>query len=119
MYKDEKCRQLPVLTTRQVKWGGGNKLPDGSTQSGFPLYDEDVHKWISALYDLELTDLNYGTNIEKIKDKAIDQLTRDEIFTRMTWLVRGERFCDGLIAEWLENGSLEELCRRLYNITEG
>ena len=113
--KNEKCRQLPVLTTRTVSFGGG-KLPDGTSLLPYPIYDDEVNSWIDSLYALKLTDLNYLENIEKIKDKPIGQLTRDEILTRMTWLVRGERFCDGLIAEWLGNGSLEALCKRLQSI---
>ena len=114
---NEKCRQLPVLTARKVEWGGG-KLHDGTQQWPFPKYDEDVTCWIDTMYDLELMDHDYLQNIKNIEDKPIEELTRDEVLTRMTWLIRGERFCDGLIAEWLENGSLESLCTRLQNLTK-
>lgn len=116
MEKYERCRQLPVLTTRTVKWDG-EKSADGTKHPQYPLYDEEVHRWMELLYELDLTDRDYGTNIKKIKDRPIEQLTADEILTRMTWLIRGERFADGLIAEWLENGSLEALCRRLEALT--
>ena len=113
--RNEKCRRLPLITARKVEWGGGDVV-DGVSRLPFPIYDKEVCSWIDSLYAFELTDFDYGENIEKIKGKPIGQLTRDEVLTRMTWLVRGERFCDGLIAEWLENGSLEALCARLQEL---
>ena len=113
--RNEKCRRVPVVTARKVEMGGGDVV-DGVLRLPFPIYDDEVDEWIKSLYSLELTDFNYIENTEKIKDKEIGQLSRDEVLTRMTWLVRGERFCDGLIAEWLENGSLEALCRRLQDL---
>ena len=53
------------------------------------------------MYDLDLTDKNYFENMEKIKGKPVPELTRDEILTRMTFLIRAERFCDGTIEEAL------------------
>ena len=113
---NEKCRQLPVLTARTVEMGGG-ETRDGIMQLPYPVYDAETERWIKALYEFDLTDKNYIDNIKKIEGKPIEELTRDEVLTRMTWLVRGERFCDGLIAEWLEDGSLEALCRRLQDLT--
>ena len=66
---------------------------------------------------LELADKNYSANMEKISDKDLSLLSRDEILTRMTALIRGERFCDGLIAKALRDGSLEALSVRLNEIT--
>lgn len=77
-----------------------------------------VSAWHEALYDLNLTDKNYYNNYEKIKNKPIDELTRDEILTRMTYLVRAERFCDGVIEEALNDGTLEALSVRLYELTK-
>ena len=113
----EKCRMLPVLTSRKTAIGGGDQV-NGIFRQPFPIYDDEVCRWIEAMYELDLMDRDYLSNIEKMKDRPIEKLGRDEVLTRMTWLIRGERFCDGLIAEWLENGLLEALCRRLYELTD-
>jgi len=117
MDKNEKCRQLPVIKTQESPWKGG-KLPDGTIQLPYPVYSEEVHRWIQALYDLDLTDKNYLENAELLKGKPIETLTRDEILTRMTFLVRAERFCDGTIEAALRDGTLEALSTRLQEIVK-
>lgn len=68
--------------------------------------------------NLESTWIILVKHLEKIKDKPIEELTRDEILTRMTFLVRGERFCDGTIEKALNDGTLEALSVRLHEITK-
>jgi hypothetical protein len=114
---NEKCQMLPLIKTQKSKWVGGSQ-PDGTSHFSFPVYSKPVEDWIHALYELKLTDKNYYENMEKIKDKPIDQLTRDEILTRMTYLIRAERFCDGTIEAALNNGTLEALSTRLHEITK-
>ena len=114
---NEKCRKLPVIKTQKSKWGGGLQ-PDGTNQFPFPIYSKSVEEWIDAMYELDLTDKNYYKNMEKIKDKPITELTRDEILTRMTYLLRAERFCDGTIEDALNDGTLEALSTRLHEITK-
>ena len=113
---NEKCRKLPVIKTQRSPWGGG-LLPDGTSQLPFPIYSKEVTDWINAMYDLDLTDKNYFENMEKIKGKPVLELTRDEILTRMTFLIRAERFCDGTIEDALNDGTLEALSARLHEIT--
>ena len=114
---NEKCQKLPVIKTQKSKWGGGLQ-PDGTNQFPFPIYSKSVGEWMHALYELNLTDKNYFANMEKIKDKPISKLTRDEILTRMTYLIRAERFCDGTIEDALNDGTLEALSTRLHEITK-
>ena len=114
---NEKCQTLPVIKTQRSPWGGGLQ-PDGTLQFPYPIYSEEVSQWIQALYDLDLTDKNYFENMEKIKGKPVPELTRDEILTRMTFLIRAERFCDGTIEDALNDGTLEALSTRLHEITK-
>ena len=114
---NEKCQKLPVIKTHHNPWGGGLQ-EDGTLQFPFPIYSKSVCDWIDALYKLYLTDRDYFDHFEKIKDKPIEELTRDEILTRMTFLVRGERFCDGTIEKALNDGTLEALSVRLHEITK-
>ena len=114
---NEKCRKLPMIKTQRSPWGGGLQ-PDGISQLPFPIYSKEVTDWINAMYDLDLTDKNYFENMEKSKGKPIPELTRDEILTRMTFLIRAERFCDGTIEDALNDGTLEALSVRLHEITK-
>ena len=114
---NEKCRKLPVLKTRTVEWGGGKKQPDGSITWPFPIYGPEVDEWIRLMYELELTDHDYMEHFEAIKAKSVEKMTRDEVLSYMTYLIRGERFCDGLIAGALRDGTLEALSVRLRQLT--
>ena len=114
---NEKCQKLPVIKTHHNPWGGGLQ-EDGTLQFPFPIYSKSICDWIDALYKLDLTDRDYFDHFEKIKDKPIEELTRDEILTHMTFLVSGERFCDGTIEKALNDGILEALSVRLHEITK-
>ncbi len=114
---NERCQKLPVIKSQKSPWAGGLQ-PDGTTQFPYPVYPKIVHEWIETLYNLDLADSDYEENMERIREKDIENLTRDEILTRMTYLVRAERFCDGVIEEALNDGTLEALSARLHEITK-
>lgn len=109
---NERCRLLPDLRTEKTEWGGG-KNEDSVITLGYPKYSEQVRAWIDAFHSLELSDKNYIENLEGIKNKQINELTRDETLTRLTAIIRAERFCEGSIADALKSGLLEELCEHL------
>lgn len=113
---DERCRKLPVVKSQKCSWKGGERRNDGATLS-YPVYSDGVRDWIRAFYELELADQNYVEHYQNLHNKRIAEMNRDEILTCMTALIRGERFCDGLIASALEDGSLEELSERLNSLT--
>lgn len=48
--------------------------------------------------------------------KAIEEYNLDELKTMFTFISRGERFCDGHIASYIENGVLLRLLKRLEEI---
>ena len=114
---NERCQKLPLIKSHRSPWGGGLQK-DGTLQFPYPIYSKSVSDWIKALYDLDLTDRDYFNHFEKIEDKPVEELTRDEILTWMTYLVRAERFCDGTIEEALNDGTLEALSLRLHEITK-
>ena len=72
---------------------------------------------MDALDTLDLVDTNCIKNIEAIRDKKVSEMSMNEILTMMTYHLRGERFCDGLIASAMEEGYLPELSMRLREIT--
>ena len=104
---------LPKLKSRIVKWKEPEIGEDGIIVMGFPLYDEEVNNWINEFYRLKLPDYNYLDNIRKYKRKRIEELSLEETLSYLTFIIRGERFCDGHIATALENGTIEKLCNNL------
>lgn len=111
----DRAMKLPFVKTQKVEWKSIKKNEDGTFSMPFPDYNDEVYDWIEAFYKLELIDYNYIENYnEGIKDKKIDELYFEEILSYMTYFIRGERFCDGLIASNLENGKIEELEKKLF-----
>lgn len=64
------------------------------------------------------SDTNYIENQKKIADKKISEMNKNEIGTMLTFITRGERFCDGHIIGFVESGQLLELMKRLKEIEE-
>ena len=109
----ESSKLLPKLKSRKVNWKEPKKGEDGIIVMGFPLYDEEVKKWIDEFYRLKLSDYNYLDNYKKYKNKKIEELSLEETLLYITFIIRGERFCDGHIASFLENGTIEKLCNNI------
>ena len=109
----DNSKLLPKLKSRKVNWKEPKKGEDGIIVMGFPLYDEEVKKWIDEFYKLKLSDYNYLDNYKKYKNKKIEELSLEETLSYITFIIRGERFCDGHIASFLENGTIEKLCNNI------
>lgn len=74
----------------------------------YPAYEDCV---MEALGTLEL-DQDYMKNHDEIGTKEIETLSLREIATMYTFIQRGERFCDGHIAAYIENGTIYKLILR-------
>ena len=108
-----------VKTTRKIEWGGGNVI--GKTEDGkdirqwpYPIYPDGLFE---SLCELIGTDKNYIENYEKL-NRPIDYgtLNLEELRTVITHYVRGERFCDGLLAGALEDGTLLKVLERIKEV---
>lgn len=80
----------------------------------YPNYDRNV---MMAL-DLLEPDYEYVINQRVIADMPVNKMSIDNIKTMLTFINRGERFCDGHIASFVENGYLLELLLRLSELTK-
>ena len=109
----ENAKKLPKLKSRKVEWQKSKQRSDNLIVLGYPLYDKEVKNWIKEFYRLKLTDFNYIENFEIYKHKEIEKLSLEETLSYITFIIRGERFCDGHIASALENGTIEKLCNNL------
>ncbi len=108
-----------VKTTKKIEWDGGNVI--GKTEDGkdirqwpYPIYPDGLFE---SLCELIGTDKNYIENYEKLGDPIdYSSLTIEELRTVITHYVRGERFCDGLLAGALENGTLLKVLERIKEL---
>ena len=117
MNVNERCQALPIIHTQKVEWSKG-EYKNNVISLPHPIYSDEVRAWIKTFYSLDIADTDYIKNTEKLKLKQIPDLTRDETLTRITAIIRAERFCDGTIAEALEKGVLEELCVHLHEVAK-
>lgn len=80
----------------------------------YPAYDGRV---LDALNILP-TDTDYLENHEKLENKAVGEMDLEDLSTMYTFIQRGERFCDGHIAGFIEDGSLLDLIDRHIALLE-
>ncbi len=80
----------------------------------YPVYDGRV---MVALALLE-PDYDYLSHYEAMNNMPIDKMNIDNIKTMLTFINRGERFCDGHIASFVEDGCLLRLLQRLSELTK-
>lgn len=112
----ERIKELPFIKSQYTQWRKSEQNEDGSFTMPFPIYSEEVREWIEMFYKLKLIDKNYIDNYDEyIKDKNIEDLSAYEILSYFTHFIRGERFCDGMIASALESGVIEKLEKILFS----
>ena len=78
----------------------------------WPIYPEGLYE---SLYSLG-GDTNYMENYKLSKDIPFEDKTIAELNTYFMWLVRGERFCDGLIACEIENKNVLKALKRVREL---
>lgn len=122
LYKKEKCQQLVksfpkideiILHKIENEFEAINEeMKKGIVVSSFSIPNEII-VWVNKFYELELSDINYIDNHKCIENKEINELTLDEILTELTFYIRQDRFCTGLLANEIKNGTLEKLIKHL------
>ena len=102
---------------------GGEREADGTVTMPSVDYSEVLDELVEDFYQSELEDLEYRANAEGLIGKnllpdseRIAAMTIAEIGTCLTYIIRGERFCDGHILRFLKNGALKALLERLLDI---
>ncbi|WP_155058450.1 DUF6508 domain-containing protein [Streptomyces blattellae] len=99
---------------RDVKWGGGNRLPSGATHVAFPLYSERMRRAVAALDGIGVVTPEYrwmGNPMPELPEDG--RLHPADAMRAAAAIVRGERVCDGMIAEAAESGFLDAIATSL------
>ncbi|MBR3161461.1 MAG: hypothetical protein IKF19_01865 [Bacilli bacterium] len=89
-------------------------LTGGKSKEGIFIIPElipsiKLEKFIKHLYDNNLTDKDYLENNKVCEKKAFKELTLNEAITRLTFIIRGDRFCSGLLKSKIDDGSFLKL----------
>jgi hypothetical protein len=96
-------------------------LSGGETEEGKIIIPESVlgeklKIFIRCFGESDLLDKEYLENEKLIHEKDINELTYKEIGTMLTAIIRGDRFCSGLIYSKVKDGTLLKLLERLKDI---
>ena len=77
------------------------------------IYDKDVLEFIDDFYRLGIIDYSYNEHLEAIENKSMEELTESELITRLTFMIRGDRFSEGFLNSALKNGTVQRILERL------
>lgn len=99
----------------KVIWEPMKQNPDGSYRLGYPKYPADVFQAL----DLLGFDGDYRRRMEQRgRNLRIGEMDVLQIRAKLTYLGRAERFCDGVIADAVDNGTMLRLLERLKQLAE-
>lgn len=84
----------------------------------YTSWSKNLRSFVDDVYKNRFIDFSYIANHEKIKDKLIEELTLGECITKLTFFIRGERFCEGLILLCMEDGTILRILKRIRELTE-
>ena len=119
---NKRCRELPIIFPHDYEWGGGtaNCKEDEIPQLPYIKFAENDIAWLQAFYKLNLIDYYYmqHTKDYDLVHKDINIMTREEILSLLTYYIRQDRFCEGLLAEKIKSGNITKLVERLHEITK-
>ena len=104
------------------------KTGENSFIMGYPRYDEVVSELMHKMYDVVP---NGGQNYDKVvyKNTGVDchedlskidisNLDGETILFIIFSVIRDERFCDGLVSSYIQNGAMDKWLSRLKEIDE-
>lgn len=80
------------------------------------MLGEKLKTFVRYFYDSDLVDKEYLGNEKLISKKDINELIYKEIGTMLTSIIRGDRFCSGLIYSKVKDGTFLKLLERLQKV---
>ena len=107
-----------VRGLRKIEWvssrSTGERTKDGTEifTMPYPIYPECVFDALKILG----SDVNYLKYADKVRSKDISRMSLTDLRRLFTYYLRGERFCDGLIVEFVEDGLMLKALERTEQI---
>ena len=94
----------------------GGETEDGKIIIPESVLGEKLKIFIRYFGESNLLDKEYMENEKLIHGKDIDELTYKEIGTMLTAIIRGDRFCSGLIYSKVKDGTILKLLERVKEL---
>ena len=103
-----------LCRVRKIPWEPMKETEDGVWQVGYPLYPDGLFD----IFQMMETDRQYRRNMDKIRKQKLrfSEMSLSQIQTYLTYLCRGERFSEGVVAEAVEDGRLLKLLLRIQEL---
>lgn len=116
MFKFLKKKQRLILDVEKLKEALDylNTNPKISWDP-YPSYDGRIFTVLKSLGIDEM----YMQNSEKLENVPIETMSLENLKTMYTFILRGERFCEGTIASYVEDGSLAKMVKREIELSGG
>ena len=111
---------------------GGEKLDDGTFTFPYIIYSRDVEEFRRTFFEFagpkkELDIYNYGNTLERygldrghsvMVSADVSRLDGKAVIALICCALRMERFCDGAILGFLEDGCIQKWLERLRDIDQ-
>ncbi len=120
---------IDVFDSEGFSWGEIHTEPpqeDGTLVMPWPDYSDMVSRWHNALYERHVID-GQSDYLSEALARRMHEFAADPsslsacdlptIRTVLTYIARGERFCDGHMAEYFDNGVAQAATRRLVELS--
>jgi len=109
---------LEIYRDKDVaKWRGGGSDKEGVLTVPYPEYPPEIEEFFREVSQPWWCDYDYDTrDAQKLIEEKIDTADIDQIKTMLTYVARGERFCDGFWIRVLRSGKLIQIFRRLLDL---
>lgn len=102
-----------------VEWTSSRVTESGARTMSYPNYDKRLVEALWGASELVGTDYGYTERVEEVRDLSVPGMTRPQLSTFLTWVQRGERFCDGFIDGFVEDGRVLQALRRAAELERG
>lgn len=96
---------------------GGMASTDGTFTIPESNPGDQLNKFISYLYDNNMLNQNYLHDHKLIENKEENNLSLEEVITRLTFIIRGDKVCSGLLKSKVDDGTMLRLVERLYGLS--
>jgi len=108
----------------RIKWTDVKKNSNGSFQLSYPIYGEEVYRLMDSFAAGNFACRDYLRRTESLNSDSKEETAAfiataniDDLLALLTLYIRGERFCDGMIAGAIESGTIGAILLRIRELT--
>lgn len=90
---------------------------DNNLEIHSSIISKELEDFYQYLYSNSFVDYNCRKNYQKINNKNIDEMDINELLTILTYAHRSEKYSDGSMYEFIENGKIIKCLNRLLELS--